>query len=134
MGKAETRLTDKMRKAGAADYGDRLVQVKYHGDMYARAGVSDLLACLDGVFIACEVKSPESYGGSVERALRNGPTVKQRSFVAQVLESGGCAGFAATVAQYQAILDHAAYRTYRADCEVDTWERCAGHNIIDGGE
>lgn len=110
MGKAETKLTDKMRKAGKAWYGDRLVTIKYHGDQYARAGVSDLLACLDGVFVAIEVKAPESYGGSVERALREGPTVLQRAFVQHVLDAGGCAGFAATLPQFLDILSHAAAR------------------------
>jgi hypothetical protein len=125
MGKAETRLTDRMRKAGKAEYGDRLVLVKYHGDQYAKAGVSDLLGCLDGVFIAVEVKSPESYGDSAERALRDGPTVLQRVFIEHVLDAGGCAGFAATVEQYQDILDHAAER---AEGTHGTWLPCEGHN------
>jgi hypothetical protein len=104
----ETKLVLKMRKAGEAEYGPRLVVLKYHGDQYARAGVSDLLCCLDGVFVACEVKAPESYGKSVERALAEGPTVLQRSFVAKVLAAGGVAGFAATVEQFMDLLAEAA--------------------------
>lgn len=100
MGKAETRLTDHMKKDGAALYGERLVLVKYHGDQYARAGVSDLLGCLDGTFFACEVKAPESYGGSVERALRDGPTVLQKAFIGHVQTAGGYGWVAATREQF----------------------------------
>jgi len=106
----ETRLLDKMRKAAQAKYGERLVQVKYHGNAYSQSGVSDMLNCLDGVFVAIEVKAPESYGGSVEKALADGPTVKQRSFVRKVVAAGGVGGFAATVDQYMAILKEAEQR------------------------
>lgn len=99
----ETRLTRKMREAGKAKYGKRLVAIKYHGSPMSRGGVSDLLNCLDGVFVAVEVKAPESYGGSVERALEKGPSKRQREFVKDVIESGGVAGFAATIEQY---MDH----------------------------
>lgn len=104
----ETKLVAKMRAAGKAAYGSRLVQIKYHGNEYAQGGVSDLLDCLDGVFVACEVKAPESYGGSAERALADGPTVRQREFVRKVREAGGVAGFAATVEQYLDLLAEAA--------------------------
>jgi len=130
---AETALVLKMRKAGRAKYGDRLVDIKYHGDAMSEAGVSDILCCLDGVFVACEAKSPESsthkrktLEASIEHALEKGPTVKQRLFVARVLKSGGCAGFAATVEQFMEILDHAATRTPRA---IADYEACEGHNV-----
>lgn len=100
----ETRLVKKMRDAGHDKYGSRLVTIKYHGSEYSEAGVSDLLNCLDGVFVACEVKAPESYGGSVERALAEGPTVKQRAFIARIIKAGGIAGVAATVEQYLDLL------------------------------
>jgi hypothetical protein len=127
MGKSgpETRLIKKMRDAGFAKYGDQLVTVKYHGSQFGEAGVSDLLCVLDGVFIACEVKAPESYGNSVERALRDGPTVKQRLFVKRVLASRGVAGFAATEEQFMEMLDCA----YERD---GGWggcgPECEGHN------
>lgn len=107
MGKSgpETRLVKKMRDAGAAKYGPRLVTIKYHGSQYGEAGVSDLLCVLDGVFIAVEVKAPESYGGSVERALAEGPSTKQRAFTNRVLAAGGVAGFAATVEQFMRFLE-----------------------------
>lgn len=104
----ETKLVKKMRDAGAKKYGTDLVTVKYHGDMMGEAGVSDLLCCLYGVFIACEVKAPETYGNSVEKALEKGPTRKQRAFVARIVAAGGVGGFAADVPGFMALLDEAA--------------------------
>lgn len=105
----ETALIKKMRDAGRDQYGSRLVTIKYHGSQFGEAGVSDLLCCLDGVFVACEVKAPESYmvkgKPSVEKALREGPTVKQRAFVDRVNRTGGIAGFAASVEGFMALLD-----------------------------
>lgn len=103
----ETRLVKKMRDAGKKRYGSRLVSVKYHGSEYSESGVSDLLNCLDGVFVAVEVKAPESYGGSVDRALEEGPTLKQRAFIRRIEAAGGVAGVAATVAQYMEFLETA---------------------------
>lgn len=128
----ETALTKKMMDAGRKDYGDRLVTLKYHGDQYAKAGVSDTLHCLDGVFVAIEVKSPKSSQhrrkteeASIQHALEHGPTVLQRAFVQHVLDAGGCAGFAATVEQYNEILDHAALRATEA---LVRQVPCFGHN------
>jgi hypothetical protein len=126
----ETALVLKMRKAGRAKYGDRLVDIKYHGDAMSEAGVSDILCCLDGVFVAVEAKSPESsthkrktIEASIAHALEKGPTVKQRLFVARVLAAGGCAGFAATVEQFMEVLAHAEYRVYPEA------GMCEGHNV-----
>lgn len=111
----ETRLIKKMREVAEEKYGDDLVTVKYHGSQYGEAGVSDLLGCLRGVFVAVEVKAPESYPvkgkPNVERALAEGPTKKQRLFVDRVNAAGGEAGFAATVEQYMEILERAERRT-----------------------
>lgn len=130
----ETTLVLKMRKAGRAKYGDRLVDIKYHGDAMSEAGVSDTLHCLDGVFVAIEVKSPESSShkrktveASIAHALEHGPTVKQRLFVARVLAAGGCAGFAATVEQYLDILAHAQSMQFHVAHGLD-WT-CEGHNV-----
>lgn len=105
----ETKLLNKMRQAGKAKYRTRLVMIKYHGSAFSEAGVSDLLCCLDGVFVACEVKAPESYPvngkPSVEKALDEGPTLKQRAFIKRVLAAGGVAGVAATVEQFLEILE-----------------------------
>lgn len=74
----ETRLVVKMRQAGRKKYGDRLVVIKYHGSQFGEAGVSDLLCCLDGRFVAAEAKTPT---GRV--------SAKQEAFGARVLAAGG---------------------------------------------
>ncbi len=107
----ETRLINKMRKAGQAMYGEHLVTVKYHGSQYGEAGVSDLLCCLFGVFIACEVKAPESYGNSVAVAVASGPTVKQRAFIERIIAAGGVGGVAASVEGFMDLLDQAVHRS-----------------------
>lgn len=104
----ETRLVKKMRDAGKAEYGSRFVSIKYHGSQYGEAGVSDLLCCLDGVFVACEVKAPESYPvngqPSEERALAEGPTVKQWAFIERIIAAGGIGGVAASVDGFLSLL------------------------------
>lgn len=96
----ETRLLKKMRDAGQTEYGSRLVTIKYHGSSFSEVGVSDLLCCLDGVFIAVEVKAPQSYGGSVGRAVTEGPTLKQLAFLRRVENAGGMAAVCASVEQF----------------------------------
>ena len=97
----ETKLLNKMRDAGKAKYGERLVIIKYHGSQYGEAGVSDLLGCLDGTFFAIEVKAPESYlvkgVPSVEKAIEKGPTLKQLAFLDRVREAGGISAVCASV-------------------------------------
>lgn len=128
----ETKLVKKMRDAGTKMYGDRLSVTKYHGSAFGEAGASDLLCCLDGVFIACEVKSPEASAhkratveASIAHALEFGPTVKQRLYVARTLRAGGCAGFAATVEQFMEVLRHAEYRGLPNTPPTP----CGGHNV-----
>lgn len=113
MGKSgpETRLVKKMRDAGQAKYGEHLVTIKYHGSNYSEAGVSDLLCCVFGVFVAAEVKAPESYGGSVAKAVAEGPSLKQRAFLARVQAAGGVAGVVASVEQWLDLLDEAVATT-----------------------
>lgn len=129
----ETRLVNRMRKAAKAHYGTRLVIVNHHGDQFSEAGVSDLLCCLDGVFVAVEVKAPESYGNSVERALEKGPTLKQRLFVGHIIASGGVGGFAASVEQFMALLQEAERFLETGplpDCEGWTCQSCGADNYI----
>ena len=93
----EGRLIDKMKTEATKQYGSRLVWIKHHGGPHATAGVSDLLLCLDGVFIAVEVKAPENYSGSVEKAIEKGPTLKQKAFLDRVNEAGGTGAVCASV-------------------------------------
>lgn len=135
--KAETKLCNKMRDRGRKDYAERLVIVKNHGTEFSRAGVSDFTGCLDGLSFAIEVKAPDSpqhkrktIEASIDHALRHGPTVLQRAFVQHVLDAGGCAGFAATIDQFNEILDHAAERADSGTSLARTGY-CTGHNILE---
>lgn len=100
----ETKLVKKMREAGTDKYGKRLRAVKYHGSQFGEAGVSDLLCCLDGVFIAAEVKHPKHYGNSVERAEAEGGTVKQLLYIDDIVAAGGCGGVVASVEHFMDLL------------------------------
>jgi hypothetical protein len=97
----ETRLVLKARKAARVKYVERLVDIKYHGDAFSEVGVSDVLCCLDGIFVAAEFKAPESYKvkgqPSVEKAVAAGATVKQRLFIDSVVAAGGIGGVVASV-------------------------------------
>jgi hypothetical protein len=90
----ETRLVAAMRKAGKEKYGERLVTIKYHGSPYSEAGVSDLLNCLDGVFIAVEAKA-----GTGHKV-----TMKQQAFLDRVEAAGGIAAVCWSVEQFMAVL------------------------------
>lgn len=103
----ENALVKKMRTAATKKYGDRFVSVKYHGGQMGEAGVSDLLCCLDGIFVACEVKAPENYGNSVELAEEKGATLKQRLFIQRIANAGGVAAVVASVEHFLDILEYA---------------------------
>lgn len=85
----ETRLSRKAKKAATTLYGPRLVLVKYHGDNMSESGVSDFIGTIDGTFLAIEMKAPQTYGGNIERAVKKGPTFKQRAFLMRVRAAGG---------------------------------------------
>jgi hypothetical protein len=104
----EAKLIKKMRDTGTEIYGGRLVIVKYHGSQFGEAGVSDLLCVLDGRFIAVEVKAPESYGGSIDRAVHEGPTLKQTAFLRRVVKAGGIGAVVASVEGFLRVLDEGA--------------------------
>ena len=103
----EARRIASMKKKAAAIYGSRLVIVKQHGNEFTEAGVSDLLCCLDGVFVAAEAKAAKSYGGSEERAREKGPSVKQRLFIERVRKAGGVAAVVVTDEDFLALLREA---------------------------
>lgn len=122
----ETKLVRKMRAAGKDKYGERFVSVKYPSSSFGETGASDLLCVLDGIFVACEAKAPESYRvrgeGSVHKALAKGPTVKQRLFVDRIIAAGGVGGFAADVEGFMVMLACAhAISLGQGPCE--------GHNL-----
>lgn len=55
--KPEARVVQAIRRAIAKEWPDSVV-VKYHGGSYGQAGVADLLCCIEGIFVAIEVKAP----------------------------------------------------------------------------
>lgn len=96
----ESRLVKQMRDEAKKIYGERLVTIKYHGSAYSEAGVSDLLCCIDGVFVAVEAKTPT---GIV--------TIKQEAFGARVLRAGGVFAVGRTVEEFLETLDAATWRS-----------------------
>ena len=60
------------------DYG--AYRVKYHGNYYSENGTPDILACVNGYFLAIEVKAPEGK-----------PTELQLAKIAEIRKAGGFA-------------------------------------------
>jgi len=59
---------------------------KEHGGMYGTAGIPDIIACVNGRFIAFEIKTP------------SGKTTKlQEATIRKILNAGGAGGVAAVV-------------------------------------
>lgn len=102
--KNESELVAKMRKAAVAEYGSRIMVVKYHGSQFSQAGVSDLLVCLDGLFAAVEVKDPRSHNDNADRA-RDAATPKQLKFIEDVQFAGGSAAVCVTVEEFMEFLE-----------------------------
>jgi len=78
--KNETKLVAAMKKALAKEFGGRWVKI--HGGPYQEKGVSDILGCLQGRFIAIEAKMP----GKEENI-----TDLQKKFLEQIRGNGGIA-------------------------------------------
>jgi len=55
--KEEARVQSKIKKYIKRTYPGALVE-KIHGNIYQRPGISDLLCCINGRFVAIEVKRP----------------------------------------------------------------------------
>ena len=82
-------------------YLDRLGvwYMKVHGSMYQKAGVPDIIACINGHFVGIEVKRP---GGKV--------SALQQLQIDEINRNGGCAFVAYSVEDVQrkiAELQHA---------------------------
>jgi len=76
----ESVLTKKILKALESEVGGWWMKV--HGGPYQAAGVPDLLGCVNGKFIALEVKRPGN---------RRGLTPLQAEVISQIKENGGVA-------------------------------------------
>ncbi len=78
--KNEGALVSAMKKALAKELGGRWIKI--HGGPFQEKGLSDIIGCLDGLFIAIEVKMP---------GRESKVTDMQRRFLSQVTENGGLA-------------------------------------------
>ena len=62
------------------EYGEYCVYIKYHAGQYATRGVSDLIFCIHGIYVAIEVKTETGT-----------PTKLQLRFLNSVKTAGGVA-------------------------------------------
>jgi len=76
--KKESQLVSAIKKALAKEFGGRWIKI--HGGPYQEKGVSDILGCLQGIFIAIEVKMP---------GKEKNVTDLQQKFLDQIKENGG---------------------------------------------
>ncbi|MCD7785721.1 MAG: VRR-NUC domain-containing protein [Oscillospiraceae bacterium] len=67
---------------------------KEHGGMYGTAGIPDVISCVDGRFIAFEVKSEKGK-----------PTVLQEATIKKILSAGGQAYIVRSVDEVRSILE-----------------------------
>lgn len=75
---SESAYAGTLRKALRTRFGDHVVDVKVHGGPYQETGVSDLLLCLHGEYIALELKR-----------RGNRATPNQKMFIRRVRHAGG---------------------------------------------
>lgn len=69
--------------------------MKVHGDMFQKAGVPDIIACINGKFVGIEVKRP---GGRVSEL--------QKHQIEQIQKSGGVAFVAYSLEEVRVNLDN----------------------------
>lgn len=67
---------------------------KVHGSIFQPSGIPDILACIDGKFVAIEVKRTK---GGVVLPL-------QKAQIAKIKENGGIAGVATSMEEFLEIL------------------------------
>lgn len=73
---------------------------KTHGGPYARAGQSDILGCVEGRFVAIEIKMPGKLSTVTEL---------QQAFLDSVLAAGGIAGATTTPEGAVALIEEGLY-------------------------
>jgi len=101
----EERLKVRVKKA-ILDRWPEAVVVKYHGSRYSEAGVSDLLVCVDGQFVALELKAPGAKPrGDSSEAL-------QKVFGMRVTNAGGVFAFVDSVEAALETIDLAIKRQF----------------------
>lgn len=93
--KPETNLSKRVKKALLARFPGILV-TKIHGGPYQEAGVSDMLCCYEGRYIAIEHK-----------VGNNTPTLLQLDFLERVEKAGGIGGVSYSVEESVQIVEKA---------------------------
>ena len=66
---------------------------KTHGGMYGKAGIPDVIACIDGFFLAGEFKRPAPFGTAV--------TLIQQKTLDAMLQAGATVGVFRSVDDWQ---------------------------------
>ena len=67
---------------------------KEHGGMYGTAGIPDIIACVNGRFLAFEVKTPSGKATKLQGAT-----------ISKILNAGGVAAIVHSVDEVKAILE-----------------------------
>lgn len=83
--KPESLRQRKIRAALREEF-PRLWDVKYHGGPFSQSGVPDVLICVEGMFVALEVKMPDEE-----------PDQLQKMTMADIRRAGGIAESVETV-------------------------------------
>lgn len=91
----ETRLQRRIREALTKRFPN-LFMFKVHGGPYQRAGVPDLIGCLEGKFIGLEVK-----------VGKNDATALQAQTIEKIRQSGGTAGVVRSVEEAVELVESA---------------------------
>lgn len=79
--------------------------MKVHGSPYQMAGVPDLLLCVHGLLIGCEVKHRRP--GESEAHARGRTTMLQQSQIDQINEAGGAAATVLSAEEALALIERA---------------------------
>lgn len=101
---SEAALVNRIVKAVRRTYPNAFV-FKVVGHPFQISGIPDLLLCIDGLFIGCEVKwqrPGESHAGALSRVTR-----QQQHQIKQIVSSGGMAGAVTSVDEALDLIDRA---------------------------
>lgn len=95
--KPESKLQTEIRKAVLQEYPGSFV-VKIHGNGFQRAGLPDLVGCIEGRYVGIEVKLP---------AGKHKVTDLQAATLASIRKAGGIAFVSTSVADTLDVLEEA---------------------------
>lgn len=98
----ESLLTARIRKALSQKWPESF-SIKIAGNPYQQGGTPDLLACIEGRFVAFEVKKQRA--GETEHHARERATIRQLDRIAKVIAAGGIAGVVLSVDEAIALVD-----------------------------